>query len=153
MRYSRQDKILEIISEKGNRNPGRSGGKTGGKRIQRDAGDDFRDIKELQLIKTQSASGRYKLRPGAPGRPRLPAPETAIIRSLKNTVSSISASGNIIVLKTLSGCANAAGEAIDSMGTDGILGTLAGDNTLFIVVDSPDHVPEIVRRFSEIMGV
>lgn len=39
------------------------------------------------------------------------------------------------------------------MGTDGILGTLAGDNTLFIVVDSPDHVPEIVRRFSEIMGV
>ena len=65
----------------------------------------------------------------------------------------MSSSGNIIVLKTLAGCANAAGEAVDSMGVDGILGTLAGDNTLFIVVDSPDHVPPIVSRFSDIMGI
>ena len=111
-----------------------------------------RDIKELQLIKTQSASGRYKYA-RAPQAPSASGTGNRYHKIFKNTVSSISASGNIIVLKTLSGCANAAGEAIDSMGTDGILGTLAGDNTLFIVVDSPDHVPEIVRRFSEIMGV
>ena len=71
----------------------------------------------------------------------------------KNTVSSIASSGNIIVLKTLSGCANAAGEAIDSIGADGILGCLAGDNTVFVVVDSPDHVPAIVKKFSDIIGV
>ena len=111
-----------------------------------------RDIKELQLIKTQSASGRYKYA-RAPQAPSTSGTGNRYHKIFKNTVSSISASGNIIVLKTLSGCATAAGEAIDSMGTDGILGTLAGDNTLFIVVDSPDHVPEIVRRFSEIMGV
>ena len=149
MRYSRQDKILEIISENEIETQDALAEKLAESGFSVTQATISRDIKELQLIKTQSASGRYKYAQA----PSASGTGNRYHKIFKNTVSSISASGNIIVLKTLSGCANAAGEAIDSMGTDGILGTLAGDNTLFIVVDSPDHVPEIVRRFSEIMGV
>ena len=151
MRYSRQDKILEIISENEIETQDALAEKLAESGFNVTQATISRDIKELQLIKTQSAGGRYKY---------ARAPQSSVSGSgnryhkiFKSTVSSVASSGNIIVLKTLSGCANAAGEAVDSMGIDGILGTLAGDNTLFIVVDSPDHVPGIVRRFSDIMGI
>ena len=133
MRYSRQDKILEIISENEIETQDALAEKLAESGFSVTQATISRDIKELQLIKTQSASGRYKYA-RAPQAPSASGTGNRYHKIFKNTVSSISASGNIIVL-------------------NGILGTLVGDNTLFIVVDSPDHVPEIVRRFSEIMGV
>lgn len=151
MRYSRQDKILEIITEYEIETQDALAEKLAENGFNVTQATISRDIKELQLIKTQSSSGRYKYT-------RTPqaasvSPGNRFHKIFKNTVSSIASSGNIIVVRTLSGCANAAGEAIDSLGIDGILGSLAGDNTVFVVVDSPEHVSGIVSRFSEIMGV
>lgn len=93
-----------------------------------------RDIKELQLVKKLSSSGKYKYAlsesTDGPIPPRL-------IDIYRSTVRSITKSGNIVLLKCLSGCANAAGEALDSMALDHVIGSVAGDNTLLLIIDDP----------------
>jgi len=51
----------------------------------------------------------------------------------------------------LSGCANAAGEAIDTLNFPNIVGCIAGDNTLFLVANDPANVPALVSRFNEMI--
>ena len=56
------------------------------------------------------------------------------------------------MVKTLSGCANAAGEAIDSLGFPHVIGSVAGDNTLMIIIDDPENTPEFLKEFNEMLG-
>ena len=58
-------------------------------------------------------------------------------------------SGAVIVIKTLSGCANATAEAIDTTNFPEIIGTLAGDNTIFMVISSKEAVPALMDQFNE----
>ncbi len=146
MRFSRQDKILELISEYEIETQETLAEKLAESGFQITQATISRDIKELQLIKTLSPSGKYIY---ASPRPSLHANAPDRYRKIfRNTVSSIASAGNIIVLKTLSGCASAAGEAFDFIGAEGVIGSLAGDNTVFIVVDLPEHVPAIVKKFN-----
>jgi transcriptional regulator of arginine metabolism len=68
-----------------------------------------------------------------------------------DSVISIEAAGNIIVIKTLAGSANVAGEAIDSMRWPEIVGTLSGDNTIFVIVHNDQDADEVVKKFNEIL--
>ena len=150
MRYSRHDKIIELINtyEIETQEALAEKLKENGYKVTQATVS--RDIKELQLVKKMSSTGRYKY---AVSGTKLSHNSTDRYEKIfKNTVSSISSAGNIIVLKTLSGCANAACEALDSIGAEGILGSIAGDNTIFIVVDSTDHIPAIIQKFNSILG-
>ena len=60
--------------------------------------------------------------------------------------------GNQIVLKTYSGMANAAAAAIDAMGWNEILGTIAGDDTILIIARDAHMAEELVSRFKVILG-
>ena len=73
-------------------------------------------------------------------------------RIFSSSVLSVNSSGNLIVIKTISGSANAAAEAIDSMKWPDVLGTLAGDNTVFIVVKEGRSVIETIKRFQNMMS-
>ncbi|MDD7408696.1 MAG: arginine repressor [Anaerovoracaceae bacterium] len=150
MRYSRQEKILELISNNEIETQEALVSMLAKEGYSATQATVSRDIKELRLVKRRSASGKYiysrseeSHRAGSAGR------YESIFR---NTVNSIEYSGNILVIKTVSGCANAAGEALDSMSFEEIVGTLAGDNTLFAVVDSPEHAPEISARLRSMLG-
>jgi transcriptional regulator of arginine metabolism len=79
------------------------------------------------------------------------APSERFVTIFRETVKSVDSSGNLIVIKTLSGCANAAGEALDNMEIDHVVGTVAGDNTLLMVIDDPANVPELVKQFRDIL--
>ena len=149
MRISRQNKILELIEN----NEIETQDKLAS--MLRDYGFEVtqatvsRDIKELQLIKTLSASGKYKYAVSTSDDGPIPARLIDIYRS---TVRSINKSGNIVLLKCLSGCANAAGEALDSMELTHVIGSVAGDNTLLLVTDDPansDEVVDILRGLLE----
>ena len=59
--------------------------------------------------------------------------------------------GNIIVIKTLSGSANAAAEAIDNLRWPEVVGTLAGDNTIFVAVKDVPDIEGVMRRFHEML--
>ena len=107
-----------------------------------------RDIKELRLIKILTPSGNYKYAQ----RKELDAPiSDRFARIFRETVTDIKYSGNLIVVKTLSGCANAAAEAIDTTKFEHIVGTLAGDNTFIIIVDEPENLPKLVETFKEML--
>ena len=107
-----------------------------------------RDIKNLKLVKTLSANGKYKYTVEK-------TPEQSLserfIKILKECVLSVKSSGNIIVIQTLSGCANAAAEAIDTSNFPMILGSIAGDNTIFMVVLSEAEVQVVVQRIQDMM--
>ena len=105
-----------------------------------------RDIKELQLVKHAGPSGRSCYTQSRV----TDAPVSERFRKiLRETILSISAAENIIVIKTLSGCANAAAEAIDTTNFPEIIGTLAGDNTIFMVISSKEAVPALMDQFNE----
>ncbi|MDO4869657.1 MAG: arginine repressor [Bacillota bacterium] len=148
MRISRQNKILDLIEKYEI--------ETQDKLVEllRDVGYDVtqatvsRDIKELQLIKTLSSSGRYKYAVLS----NQDGPVSERFRDIyRKSITSIAQSGNIVVLKALSGCANAAGEALDSLGLTHVIGSVAGDNTILLVVDDPANVDEVVERLQEML--
>jgi len=148
MRYSRQNKIIEII----NNNEVDTQEKLAS--LLRENGYEVtqatisRDIKELQLIKTLSSTGKYKYSTNTSK--DLPVSDR-FIKIFRETITSFNSSGNIIVVKTLSGCANAAAEAVDNYGMPHIIGSLAGDNTFLMIVDDAENVPEVMACFDEML--
>ena len=148
MRYSRQNKILDIINTNEVETQDKLVAllkKNGYKVTQATIS---RDIKEIQLIKTLSPSGKYKYTVGT----NSDQPVTdRFIKIFRDTILTVASSGNIIVIKTLTGCANAACEAIDSLNVQNVIGTIAGDNTIFVVVNDPSNVPALVSKFNEMI--
>lgn len=107
-----------------------------------------RDIKELRLLKVLTPMGTYKYATADKAENGL---TDRFIRMLAESVLSVAASANMIVVKTLSGSAAVAGEALDSFHWPEVLGTIAGDNTIFMVVRSLDEVQTVVERIQEMM--
>ncbi len=148
MRYARQNKILDIVNSHEVETQDKLVDLLKKAGYQATQATVSRDIKELQLIKTLTPSGRYKYSVGSAAEQ---PPSERFVTIFKETIKAVNSSGNIIVVKTLSGCANAAGEAIDTMNMTHVVGSVAGDNTLLLVIDHPDNVPELVKRFNDIL--
>lgn len=108
-----------------------------------------RDIKELHLIKVQSSSGAYKY---AVNKKSKANDMDIMMRIFKDTVMSVDSAGNLVVIKTLSGSANAAAEVVDSLHYSGVMGTLAGDNTIFVATVSEQAAEEIAERFVKMVN-
>ena len=104
-----------------------------------------RDIKELRLIKVLAENGGYK---NATVDKAEAGMKERFVRIFGDSVVGINTSANLVIVKTLSGSANAAAEAVDSMHWNDIVGTMAGDNTIFIAARDEKAVPDIVKRLS-----
>ena len=89
-----------------------------------------RDIKELKLIKKIGTDGKSVYSTSTSLTDVLSTKYNAIFSS---TVISVDYAINTCVIKTHVGMANAACAAIDAMHWDGVLGTLAGDDTIFVL--------------------
>ena len=107
-----------------------------------------RDIKELRLLKVLSPNGSYKYATADKAEHGV---SERLVRMFIDSVLSISCAENLVVIRTLPGSANAAGEAIDSMRWPEILGTISGDNTIFVAVRSAGEAPVVVEKFQEIL--
>lgn len=105
-----------------------------------------RDIKQLKLVKTATGDGTYKYTSPAP----VDAPASTKYKNiLYETVLGIEAAQNIVVIKTYSGMANAAAAAVDSLISDMIVGSLAGDDTIFIVVKNADDASDVAQKLKK----
>ena len=101
-----------------------------------------RDINELKLKKIkENGTFRYvqSTRDYASG-------DEKISTIFRQTVHSIVSSGNLIVIKTLAGSANAVCAIIDGFDIDGVLGSIAGDDCIFVAADA-DVAEKIASRF------
>ncbi len=89
-----------------------------------------RDIGELGLVKVRAPSGRLVYAPpGTSDTDRL----RALGAAMRRYAVSLEAAGDLVVVITPSGYANALAQAIDEAGHPGIAGTLAGDNSILVV--------------------
>lgn len=147
MRLSRQNKILELIKT--------NEVETQDQLLQllRDAGYSVtqatvsRDIRELQLIKGQARDGKYRYIAG--NYDDRPISER-FVKIFRETVLSYGSAQNLIVVKTLSGCSGAAGEAVDCLSVEHVVGTISGDNTLLVIVDHEKNTPSVIAEFDRI---
>ncbi|MBC3889109.1 arginine repressor [Acetobacterium paludosum] len=107
-----------------------------------------RDIKELKLIKVMSHDGIQHYAPlkdiGSIYNERVNA-------VFKESVLTIDYVENTIVLRTLPAMAQAAALAIDSLEWSEIVGTIAGDDTIFVLIRNRDMMAEIVGKFKKLM--
>ena len=102
-----------------------------------------RDIKELRLLKVLSEKGGYKYATADRAEKGL---NDRFIRIFSESVLSMANANNLIVIKTLSASAAPACEAIDSLKWPEIVGTLAGENTVLVIVQSTEQVEEVMNR-------
>ena len=146
MRYARHNKIIEIISSQEIDTQEKLAEKLSNAGFKATQATVSRDIRELGLIKVAGKSGRScYAQPPAETR----SETDRFSKILRETVLDIRTAENIIVIRTLSGCANAAAEVIDNISPASVVGTLAGDNTIFVAVDSKDNVGSVLKVFEE----
>ena len=92
-----------------------------------------RDLDDLGAVKVRVRGGET-----AYAIPELPvdqvAPEDHLRRVFSDWVVEVAPSANLVVLRTPPGSAHVVGSALDRAGLDGVMGTVAGDDTLFVVV-------------------
>ena len=107
-----------------------------------------RDIRQLNLVKGVSAGGSYKY--VAPGVAAVKETGIPILNSaITDSVVKIEAACNIVVVKTFSGMANAIAVCIDSLHNNDIIGSVAGDDTILLVVKDADRAVLIEAELRE----
>lgn len=110
-----------------------------------------RDIKELNLVRVPAGDGRYKYAP-MPGDPTVVYRER-FHRLFADCCVDMDKSGNLILVKTISGTASAVGEAIDGLELEGVLGTIAGDNAVLVVTREDLPTEEVLNQLRRIAGL
>lgn len=104
-----------------------------------------RDIKELRLIKVASHSGGYQY--STPDQSSTATHMTRLKNIFRECVVKVDRAQNLVVLKTLVGMANAAAAAIDAMKIRDIVGTLAGDDNILVIL----RTNEDAEKFCEMV--
>ncbi len=104
-----------------------------------------RDIKELRLIKTSTGDGNYKyvVSPGASKNNHTLSRFETIF---KESVLNVDYAGNTVLVKCYTGMANAACEVFDALVWDNVVGTLSGDDTFFILMRTEEAAQKITRQ-------
>ncbi|WP_238916006.1 arginine repressor [Clostridium sp. YIM B02555] len=108
-----------------------------------------RDIKNLKLIKIQASSGKSKYVVSAGEQKNI---IDRLSNILVNTVLSVENVDKMVVIKTITGSAPIAAEAIDNLESADIAGTVAGDNTIFILVRSVKSAEDLVEKIRKRMS-
>jgi transcriptional regulator of arginine metabolism len=145
----RQQAILAIVRER----PVGTQGEL--QRLLRARGHDVnqatlsRDIRELGLVKAPAGDGATRYAPVEAVSPVVHADSIALVSRM---VKGAEAAGNLVVVKTDPGNANAVGIAIDRLRWPEILGTVAGDDTLFVVVREGARPGGIAKRILNLRG-
>ncbi len=109
-----------------------------------------RDIKELRIVKELTGMGTY----------RYTVSSNEVAGSFSNRLNTIfrecvtgfDYANNIIVIRTLPGLASAAGSAIDSMSMSMVVGTLAGDDTVMVVMRDNNSAAAFCGEIKNLIG-
>lgn len=148
MKYTRHAKILEIIENKEIETQEELSEELRKIGLNVTQATVSRDIKELRLIKVLSKNGKYKYA-------TLKSHDTILsdrlVRLFRDSIVSYDHAGHILVLKTIPAAAQAAASAIDAANFEGIVGTVAGDDTIFVLIKDITKMDEIIDKFKKLM--
>ncbi|HEY8344908.1 MAG TPA: arginine repressor [Bacillota bacterium] len=104
-----------------------------------------RDIKELGLIKVPAAGGHYRY--ALPNDKTLTDIIKRAKRMFEDSVVSLDFADNLLVIKTTSGTAQGVAAVIDDLEWREIVGTIAGDDSILVVIRKKEQVEEVLNRF------
>ena len=149
MKIKRQAKIMEIISamdietqEQLLDELQKSGFKSTQATISR-------DIKELRIVKELTSMGTYRY---ATSNKEVGGTFSARLNTIfRECVTSFDYAQNLVVIKTLPGLASAACSALDSMRIDTLVGTLAGDDTAFLLMKDNTSADEFFHEIEKLL--
>lgn len=108
-----------------------------------------RDIKELMLIKVPTGDGRYRY--AFPSEQGVVLSQARMERIFQDSVISILSSENLVIIRTLPGTAQAVAYTIDYVRWSEILGTIAGDDTIFVAATSKSEVEVLLNKFRKLL--
>jgi len=148
MKSTRQNAILEVIRDKDIETQEELADELRRRDFKVTQATVSRDIRELRLLKVLSAAGTYKYATADKQENGL---SDRFHRIFSESVLSMAHAYNQVIIKTLPGSANVAAEMIDSLRWPEIIGTLAGDNTILMIVRSVEEVDTILRRIDEML--
>jgi len=150
MKNSRQEKILQLITKYNIDRQEELQAKL------KECGFDVtqatisRDIRELGIVKSTGEDGVYKYRVAKSSSLIEISGKFAMI--LNQAVSKVSCANNLIVVKTYTGMGSAVGAAFDAMELEGVIGTLAGDDTLLIIASDNDSAQRVTEKLNQLIG-
>ena len=143
MKNKRHDLILEIIREKDISTQEELQRELRNRGVEVTQATVSRDIRRLRLMKKQIPSGRSVYAVSASSRSQ---ERERLLRVLRDSVMSVDSAQNIMVIKTESGMAMAAAAAIDSLAIAGIVGCIAGDDTIIAVLRTAEDAMQAARK-------
>lgn len=150
MKSGRQNIILEIISQQNIETQNQLLSALKERGVSSTQATLSRDIRELRLYKETGPDGstHYVI----PPEPEQRTVDTRLQKILRECVVSFEPAQNILVLKTLPGLASAACSAFDSMDIDGLVGTIAGDDTAFLAMKNNDLAESFYEFVEELLN-
>lgn len=109
-----------------------------------------KDLRELGVVRVPRAGGgfRYSLPEGRGAH----NDRGVFERELRDYVTGVDRAGNMTVIRTLSGHAQAVCEAVDRLEWTEVMGTLAGENTIFVLARTASEARAVLRRVIAIGG-
>ena len=107
-----------------------------------------RDIKDMRLVKELGPKGNYRY--VAAVKQDTPDLDQRLKKIFKESVVSYDLAQNILVLKTLPGLANGACSALDGMEIEGLVGTLAGDDTAFLAMKENTSAINLYKEIEQL---
>lgn len=111
-----------------------------------------RDLDELGAIKVRTVSGSsvYALPEFAPDRV---APLEQLRRVMGEWVGEVTSSSNLVVVRTPPGCAHVVASALDRSAVDGLIGTVAGDDTVICIAGESSTGQRLAAHLRQLAGI
>ena len=106
-----------------------------------------RDIKKMGLVKEADPTGKYRY---VCHKNQLPQQTAKYVNILKETMTDIVSANNFVIIKTYPGMANAAAAAFDTIFKSDVLGSIAGDDTVFVATSTSDIANSLAHQIKEI---
>ena len=148
MKKLRQGKILEIIQKYDVETQEELADRLRASGLKVTQATVSRDIRELKLSKVLSSGGRQKYAFLKQEDEQL---ENKFIRVLRDGFASMDMAQNILVVKTVSGMAMAVAAALDALKFSEVVGSIAGDDTIFVAVRSQEATAALMEKLWKLL--
>ena len=149
MKSTRQEAILRIIAEKEVDTQDQLLAELKAAGIPSTQATISRDIKQLHLVKEQTGTGTYRY--AVSGKKTALNFASRLLTIFREGVTSFDAAQNIVVVKTMPGLASAAGAAVDAMDLPDLVGSLAGDDTVILIMRTDRAADELCAELHEML--
>ncbi len=150
MKSSRQSAIIEIIENNDIETQEELIGLLAQRGFKVTQATVSRDIRELKLIKVTGELGKYKYIVPAPG---AEDSQHVYVAAFAASIKSVESAMNLVIIKTYPGLANAVAANLDSQGELGIVGCVAGDDTIFAATHNEYDAKTVTEKIKQSLRI